>query len=546
MPEPRPQSEPAPSADWESFYASYRKPGYVPGFEITSKLGGGMFGLVFKATKQSIGKDYAIKFLKVDDAQVRNAVLQELDQVQWFAQVDHPNLVSIEDKGEVDGIPFLVMAYAGAETLKSRLPGDAATREETLRLFLQACRGVAALHEKSLVHFDLKPANVFLKGGVARVGDYGLSKLVTHSRGSLSMGRGTPYYMAPEMLARRGDHRSDVYSLGVMLFEVLTGDVPFKGDSEWHVLQQHERAEVTFPAQPQVPERERAIVRRCMHKDPAQRFQSVHDLIAVVGGGELAPTAPTPAAAVVAGVAAAAAAPARSRSRPRRSFLSGPLAMVVVVIASFALLMKHKADSRAYAAQRRAGFPPHTVVYDTGGNAGVVAAPAETSLREELRRLANAIERAAHAGSSPTLQPVDDERVPRPPELPLYADELTRLVDASVASPIVLAQFEQYGYPIVLAAVEWLQAQDYEQQRTCCAAARVLQFLEQATAVKGFEVDPPLADPDDATSRRFTAAADGWRRVVERFAPDAKAYHALLLATGRLQPQPKPRDERKN
>src|SRR5262245_4595231 len=152
-----------------------------------------MFGLVFKATKQSIGKDYAIKFLKVDDGEVRRAVLQELEQVQYFAQIDHPNLVSIEDKGEVDGIPYLVMAYAGADTLKDRLPGQPADRDELLRWFLMACRGVAALHEKSLVHFDLKPANVFLKGSVARVGDYGLSKLVTHSRGSLSMGRGTPY-----------------------------------------------------------------------------------------------------------------------------------------------------------------------------------------------------------------------------------------------------------------------------------------------------------------------------------------------------------------
>ncbi|MCR9246351.1 MAG: serine/threonine protein kinase, partial [bacterium] len=210
--------------DWEAFYRSYRKPGYVAGFEITTKLGGGAFGLVFKARKESIGKDYAIKFLQVDDLEVREAVFRELDQVQYFAQIDHPNLVQIEDRGEVDGIPFLVMQYAGSETLRDRVPVDglptASEREELLHLFVQACRGVAALHERSLVHFDIKPANVFLKGGMARVGDYGLSKLVTHSRGSLSMGRGTPYYMAPEILQRRGDHRSDIYSLGVLLYEL--------------------------------------------------------------------------------------------------------------------------------------------------------------------------------------------------------------------------------------------------------------------------------------------------------------------------------------
>src|SRR5690606_6171464 len=80
--------------DWEAFYRSYRKPGYLTGFEIVNKLGGGMFGLVFKARKESIGKDYAIKFLKVDDDSVRDAVMREIDNVSFFAQIDHPNLVS--------------------------------------------------------------------------------------------------------------------------------------------------------------------------------------------------------------------------------------------------------------------------------------------------------------------------------------------------------------------------------------------------------------------------------------------------------------------
>ncbi|MBL8733170.1 MAG: serine/threonine protein kinase [Planctomycetes bacterium] len=280
-----PSPEPTATADWEAFYRDYRKPGYVAGFEITSKLGGGMFGLVYRAKKLSIGKDYAIKFLQVDDQDVRRAVLTELEQVKWFAQIDHPNLVSIEDRGEVDGIPFLVMAFAGTETLRDKLvagrvPGGD-DKDQLLRWFLQACRGLAALHERSLVHFDVKPANVFLKGAVARLGDYGLSKLVTHSRGSLSMGRGTPYYMAPELLQRRGDHRSDLYSLGVMLYELLCGKVPFTGDSEWEVLKQHETKAPELP--PFLQPNERAALTKCLAKDPAQRFQHVAELMAVLG-----------------------------------------------------------------------------------------------------------------------------------------------------------------------------------------------------------------------------------------------------------------------
>ena len=268
---------PSPRIDWESFYRSYRKPGYVPGFEIITKLGGGVFGLVFKARKESIGKDYAIKFLKVDDEVVRDAVLRELDSVRFFAQVDHPNLVSIEDKGEIDGIPFIIMSYAGEETLRKRMESGRMSRDEALRIFVQAARGVQALHERSLVHFDLKPANIFLKGDIARVGDYGLSKLVTESRNSLSFGRGTPYYMAPEMLKRRGDHRSDVYSLGILLYECLVGDVPFKGDSEWEVLRKHELESPAFPEH--LAAADCSVIARCLAKDPDERFQSVTELL---------------------------------------------------------------------------------------------------------------------------------------------------------------------------------------------------------------------------------------------------------------------------
>ncbi len=290
--------DPSP-IDWEAFYHGYRKPGYVPGFEILHKIGGGAFGIVFRARKESIGKDYAIKFFKVDDETVRDTFLRELGSVRHFAQLDHPNLVSIEDQGEVDGIPYIVMGYAGDRTLRTLLEDGSLTRTQALSIFGQVARGVAALHDHSIVHFDLKPSNIFLNGDLVRVGDYGLARLVTQSRNSLTFGRGTPYYMAPEVLHRRGDQRSDIYSLGVLLYECLAGDVPFHGDSEWEVLRKHETE------QPEIPRRlaanERAVIDRCLQKDPADRFESVDELIEAL---EPAPTAPvTPPTAHAIGVA---------------------------------------------------------------------------------------------------------------------------------------------------------------------------------------------------------------------------------------------------
>ena len=115
MTQPEPTS-PQPAADWEAFYGNYRKPGYVPGFEITSKLGGGMFGLVFKATRQSIGKDYAIKFLRVDDTEVRRAVLAELSQYLHPGSGVHPRMLLWTGwmEGSTRGRPRAGVSSAGS------------------------------------------------------------------------------------------------------------------------------------------------------------------------------------------------------------------------------------------------------------------------------------------------------------------------------------------------------------------------------------------------------------------------------------------------
>ena len=262
---------------WEAFYTGYRKPDYIPGYEIINKLGAGVFGIVFKARKRSIGKLFAIKFLRVDDTSTRDAILKEIESVRYFAQIDHPNLVSIEDRGQVDGIPYIIMGYAGEETLRQRLEQDPPDVDEILAILEQVCRGIGALHERSLVHFDIKPANVYLKGNLAKVGDYGLSRLLTESRNSLSFGRGTPYYMAPEMAQLVGDHRSDIYSIGVLLYECLARSVPFKGSNEFEVMRRHKEDRISFPKE--VPNELRPIITKAMAKDPRDRYSSVGELL---------------------------------------------------------------------------------------------------------------------------------------------------------------------------------------------------------------------------------------------------------------------------
>jgi serine/threonine-protein kinase len=267
--------------DWEAFYSRFREPDFIPGYEIQHRLGGGAFGEVYKARKHSIGKAYAIKFLKIDDEAQKDAVERELEQVRHFAVIDHPNLVTIEDLGTALGVPYLVMGYAGEDTLARRLKQGGLEAKEALSFFVQACRGVVALHDRRLVHFDLKPSNVFLKGDVARVGDYGLSKMMVDGRLTLSFGRGTPQYMAPEMLRNRADHRADIYSLGVILYESLARKLPFESPVPGTFPMREDDRPPLFP--PDFPAHLRGIVERCLRLSPDDRYDGVGDLLAEMG-----------------------------------------------------------------------------------------------------------------------------------------------------------------------------------------------------------------------------------------------------------------------
>ena len=274
----RPQAAPGTHGmDWEAFYNNFRQADFVPGYEIQNRLGGGAFGDVYKARKLSIGKAYAIKFLKIEDEGQRMAVRRELDQVKHLASIDHPHLVSIEDMGEAMCVPYLIMGYAGEDTLARRMRSGGLEVDEALDIFYQACRGVVALHDRRLVHFDLKPSNIFLKGNVARIGDYGLSKLMVDGRTTLSFGRGTPQYMAPEMIRSRADHRADLYSLGVILYESLVGTLPYPPEEAGGLVLREEDQPPAFPAE--FPARLKAQVTRALRLAPDERYATVAEFV---------------------------------------------------------------------------------------------------------------------------------------------------------------------------------------------------------------------------------------------------------------------------
>jgi hypothetical protein len=520
---------PSPAPDWEAFYRDYRRPGYVPGFEITSKLGGGAFGLVFRARRLSIGKDYAIKFLRVEDSEVQKAVLAELEQVRLFAQIDHPNLVAIEDRGEVDGIPYLVMAFAGTQTLRDRLtgrpPASAAAKEELLRWFAQACRGLLALHERSLVHFDVKPANVFLKGPVARLGDYGLSRLVTQSRGSLSMGRGTPYYMAPELLQRRGDHRSDIYSAGVVLYEILCGVVPFRGDSEWEVLKQHETAAPAMPAH--LLPREAELLRRCLQKDPAVRLQSVHDLLAALGAPAGAGAAPLPGAPPSPPLSAAprsgppplpgAPAPVRRRSYAGLALLAaGGLFAISALWSSSAWSVRF--DRTGPRPMRPAAPLPA---------AAEPAARFVAAVREDVRD-------AVARGRRTALSALDLETCDLPRDFRVYRQQVGELARVKAWTPGQAVKAADLGRPGFVAAVALLQDLDVEEIESCRRAANLQRLLAAISGIEGLTTDF-VGEPGEGDCCHLLAVADGWRRIAVRYATDDDCWQALLRETGRMR-----------
>lgn len=267
----------------------------VQHYRILSRLGGGGMGVVYEAEDTRLGRRVAIKVLPEEMAD--NALLLERfnREARVVASLNHPNIVTIFAVEENAGVPFIAMELVEGEALTGRITRGGLPAEQLLEIAVPLADALVAAHERGIIHRDLKPANIlFGREGRLRVLDFGLAKLreelapggdVTAVRGQdlteAGTVLGTVPYMSPEQVqAKTVDHRSDIFSFGVVLYELITGERPFKGDTPADLISSilRDKPRDITEARVDLPDHMGRVVRRCLEKDPGRRFQSALEL----------------------------------------------------------------------------------------------------------------------------------------------------------------------------------------------------------------------------------------------------------------------------
>jgi len=263
-------------------------------YRILEKIGDGGMGEVFRARDDRLARDVALKIVRPAASNDQDRLRRFEQEARAAAALNHPNIVAIYDIGMHAGTPYIVSELLEGQTLRERLFDGALPIRQVTDYALQIVQGLMAAHEKHIVHRDLKPENLFItKDGRVKILDFGIAKLLpseeTHVRVSTTMTTqtksglvlGTVAYMSPEQLrARPVDHRSDIFSFGAILYEMLGGTRAFKGETNVDTITavlKDEPVEIT-EVRPNVPAAFEPIIAHCLEKEPENRFQSARDL----------------------------------------------------------------------------------------------------------------------------------------------------------------------------------------------------------------------------------------------------------------------------
>ncbi|HVB35958.1 MAG TPA: protein kinase [Candidatus Acidoferrales bacterium] len=266
-------------------------------YRIEGLLGQGGMGRVYKAYDKELDRTVALKVLQPELTTDANAMQRFKQELLLASRISHKHILRIHDLGEADGVKFISMAYVEGKDLHHLLREEGKLpTERAQKIAEQLCEALDAAHSEGVVHRDLKPQNVLMgKNDHVYVSDFGLAKsLESSTSGMTRAGQylGTPKYMAPEQVeAKPVDNRTDLYALGLILYEMVTGEEAFKGDSTLQIMYRRVKEKPPNPKQvnPELPDNLTRVILRCLERDPARRYPSAKEILADLQSGRATP-----------------------------------------------------------------------------------------------------------------------------------------------------------------------------------------------------------------------------------------------------------------
>ena len=259
--------------------------GIILHYKILEKLGNGGMGEVYKAEDIKLKRTVALKFLPLSFSYDENAKKRLIHEAQSASALDHPNVCTIYEIGETNnGQIFISMACYEGETLKEKIENGPLKIEEVLKITLQICEGLDKAHKNGIIHRDIKPANIFITNdGIVKILDFGLAKTEDQTKFiNIDDVGGTINYMSPEQArGEKVDFQTDIWSLGVIMYEMITGKKPFKGDYDQAILFliMNEDPQPIIKLIPDIPPGFEQIVNKALAKYPDERYQHIDELL---------------------------------------------------------------------------------------------------------------------------------------------------------------------------------------------------------------------------------------------------------------------------